>query len=56
MGKDSDIAIGAAKMTIISSHLAIIPFAIRYGCNKVKIIWQNLFLAFIKDIVRIRLD
>ena len=36
MGKGSDIAIDAAKMTIISSDLSIIPFAIRLSRNTVR--------------------
>ena len=55
MGKGSDIAIDAAKMTIISSDLSIIPFAIRLSRNTVKTIRQNLFWAFIYNIIGIPL-
>jgi P-type Cu2+ transporter len=55
MGKGSDIAIDAAKMTIISSDLAIIPFAIRLSRNTVKTIRQNLFWAFIYNVIGIPL-
>jgi Cu2+-exporting ATPase len=55
MGKGSDIAIDAAKMTIISSDLMIIPFAIRLSRNTVKTIRQNLFWAFIYNIIGIPL-
>ena len=53
MGKGSDIAIDAAKMTIISSDLSIIPVAIRLSRNTVKTIRQNLFWAFIYNIIGI---
>jgi len=53
MGKGSDIAIDAAKMTIISSDLSVIPSAIRLSRNTVKTIRQNLFWAFIYNIVGI---
>jgi Cu2+-exporting ATPase len=55
MGKGSDIAIDAAKMTIISSDLSIIPVAIRLSRNTVKTIRQNLFWAFIYNIIGIPL-
>lgn len=53
MGKGSDIAIDAAKMTIISSDLSIIPAAIRLSRNTVKTIRQNLFWAFIYNVIGI---
>jgi Cu2+-exporting ATPase len=55
MGKGSDIAIDAAKMTIISSDLSIIPFAISLSRNTVRTIKQNLFWAFIYNIIGIPL-
>jgi P-type Cu2+ transporter len=55
MGKGSDIAIDAAKMTIISSDLLIIPYAIRLSRNTVRTIRQNLFWAFIYNIIGIPL-
>jgi Cu2+-exporting ATPase len=53
MGKGSDIAIDAAKMTIISSDLAIIPYAIRLSRNTVRTVRQNLFWAFIYNVIGI---
>ena len=55
MGKGSDIAIDAAKMTIISSDLLVIPYAIRLSRNTVKTIRQNLFWAFIYNVIGIPL-
>jgi P-type Cu2+ transporter len=55
MGKGSDIAIDAAKMTIISSDLSIIPFAISLSRNTVRTIRQNLFWAFIYNVIGIPL-
>ncbi|MBK9389485.1 MAG: copper-translocating P-type ATPase [Bacteroidetes bacterium] len=55
MGKGSDIAIDAARMTIISSDLAFIPVAIRLSRNTVRTIRQNLFWAFIYNIIGIPL-
>ena len=53
MGKGSDIAIDAAKMTIISNDLSIIPSAIRLSRNTVRTIRQNLFWAFIYNVIGI---
>ncbi len=53
MGKGSDIAIDVAKMTIISSDLMKIPEAIRLSKNTVATIRQNLFWAFIYNIIGI---
>ena len=53
MGKGSDIAMDVAKMTIISSDLAKIPEAIHLSKNTVQAIKQNLFWAFIYNIIGI---
>jgi Cu2+-exporting ATPase len=53
MGKGSDIAIDAAGMTIISSDLSVIPAAIRLSRNTVRTIRQNLFWAFIYNVIGI---
>ena len=53
MGKGSDIAIDAAKMTIISNDLSVIPAAIRLSRNTVRTIRQNLFWAFIYNVIGI---
>ena len=55
MGKGSDIAIDAAKMTLLSNDLSIIPSAIRLSRNTVRTIRQNLFWAFIYNIIGIPL-
>jgi Cu2+-exporting ATPase len=55
MGKGSDIAIDASKMTIISNDLATIPAAIRLSRNTVRTIRQNLFWAFIYNVIGIPL-
>jgi P-type Cu2+ transporter len=53
MGKGSDIAIDAAKMTIIGNNLSAIPFAIRLSRRTVQTIRQNLFWAFIYNVIGI---
>ena len=53
MGKGSDIAIDVAKMTIISSDLTKISQAIRLSRNTAKTIKQNLFWAFVYNIIGI---
>lgn len=53
MGKGSDIAIDVAKMTIISSDLTKIPQAIKLSRQTVATIKQNLFWAFIYNLIGI---
>lgn len=55
MGKGSDIAIDVAKITIISSDLSLIPKAIRLSSQTVSVIKQNLFWAFIYNVIGIPL-
>ncbi len=53
MGKGSDIAMDVAKMTIISSDLTKIPEAIKLSKQTVTTIQQNLFWAFIYNLIGI---
>ena len=53
MGKGSDIAMNVAKMTIISSDLTKIPEAIKLSKQTVATINQNLFWAFIYNLIGI---
>lgn len=51
MGKGSDIAMDVAGMTIVSADLTKIPTAIRLSRQTVRTIRQNLFWAFIYNLV-----
>lgn len=53
MGAGSDIAMDVAKMTIISSDLKKIPKTIHLSKATVKTIRQNLFWAFIYNVIGI---
>ncbi|CEN53918.1 heavy metal translocating P-type ATPase [Capnocytophaga canis] len=53
MGKGSDIAMDVAKMTLISSDLTKIPQAIRLSKHTVAAVRQNLFWAFIYNLIGI---
>ena len=53
MGKGSDIAMDVAKMTIISSDLTKVPEAIRLSRSTVRTIKQNLFWAFVYNLIGI---
>ncbi len=55
MGAGTDIAMDVAKMTLISSNLQHVSKAIRLSKQTVKIIRQNLFWAFIYNIIGIPL-
>jgi Cu2+-exporting ATPase len=53
MGKGTDIALEAAKITLISSDLLSIPKALNLSAKTVKAIRQNLFWAFVYNIIGI---
>jgi Cu2+-exporting ATPase len=53
MGKGSDIAMDVAKMTLITSDLNSIPKALKLSGLTVRTIKQNLFWAFIYNLVGI---
>lgn len=53
MGKGSDIAVEAAQMTILSNDLMKIPEAIQISKQTTQTIKQNLFWAFIYNVIGI---
>jgi P-type Cu2+ transporter len=53
MGKGSDIAMDVAKVTLITSDLNVIPKAINLSRKTVRGIHQNLFWAFIYNLIGI---
>lgn len=55
MGKGSDIAIDVAKITMVSTDLRQIPRALRLSKRTVLTIRQNLFWAFIYNLIGIPL-
>ncbi|MFA5647925.1 MAG: heavy metal translocating P-type ATPase [Bacteroidales bacterium] len=55
MGKGSDIALDVAKITLISSDLNHIPTAITLSKKTMRTVRQNLFWAFVYNIIGIPL-
>lgn len=55
MGKGSDIAMDVAKMTLITNDLTRIPAALKLSRKTVATIRQNLFWAFIYNVIGIPL-
>jgi Cu2+-exporting ATPase len=53
MGKGSDIAMDVAKITLVSSDLGQVPKALRLSRLTVRTIRQNLFWAFIYNLIGI---
>lgn len=53
MGKGSDIAMDVAKVTLVSSDLQQVPKALRLSKLTVRAIRQNLFWAFIYNLIGI---
>lgn len=55
MGKGTDIAMDVAMITLITSDLLLLPEAIRLSRRTVRLIYQNLFWAFIYNVIGIPL-
>ena len=55
MGKGTDIAMDVAMVTLITSDLLLLPSAIRLSKQTVRLIYQNLFWAFIYNVIGIPL-
>ena len=55
MGQGSDIAIDVEKVTILSSDLTKIAAAVRLSAATVRTVRQNLFWAFIYNVIGIPL-
>lgn len=55
MGKGTDIAMDVAMVTLITSDLMLLPDAIRLSKRTVRLIHQNLFWAFIYNLIGIPL-
>ena len=55
MGKGTDIAMDVATVTLITSDLLLLPGAIRLSKQTVRLIYQNLFWAFIYNVIGIPL-
>ncbi|WP_455627796.1 heavy metal translocating P-type ATPase [Parabacteroides chinchillae] len=55
MGKGTDIAMDVAMVTLITSDLLLLPEAIRLSKSTVRLIHQNLFWAFIYNLIGIPL-
>ena len=53
MGGGSDIAINAAMITVLSSDLMRVPEAVRLSQLTVRTIRENLFWAFIYNIIAV---
>lgn len=50
MGKGTDVAMDVAQVTLMSDDLRRIPQAIRLSKQTVRMIWQNLFWAFVYNL------
>jgi len=55
IGKGTDVAMDVAQVTLMGEDLSAIPEAIQLSRNTVRMIWENLFWAFIYNIVCIPL-
>ncbi|MCZ2140977.1 MAG: heavy metal translocating P-type ATPase [Bacteroidia bacterium] len=55
MGKGSDIAMDVAEITITNSDLRVLPKAIKLSAKTIRVIKQNLFWAFVYNVIGIPL-
>ena len=55
IARGTDVAMDVAQVTLMGDDLAILPEAIRLSKNTVRMIWENLFWAFIYNLVCIPL-
>ena len=55
IAKGTDVAMDVAQVTLMGDDLATLPEAIRLSKNTVRMIWENLFWAFIYNLVCIPL-
>lgn len=55
IGKGTDVAMDVAQVTLMGNDLMAIPEAIKLSRKTVKMIWENLFWAFIYNLVCIPL-
>lgn len=53
MGNGSDVAMDVAQMTIVRSDLALVPAAIALSRRTVRVVRENLFWAFIYNVLAI---
>ena len=51
IGSGTDVAMDVAQVTLMGNDLQSLPVAIDMSRKTVKMIWQNLFWAFIYNIV-----
>lgn len=55
IGRGTDVAMDVAQVTLMGDDLMAIPEAVKLSCKTVSMIWQNLFWAFVYNIVCIPL-
>ncbi len=55
IGRGTDVAINVAQVTLMGDDLMAIPDAVKLSSRTVSMIWQNLFWAFVYNIVCIPL-
>lgn len=55
IGRGTDVAMDVAQITLMGDDLMALPDAVVLSCKTVSMIWQNLFWAFVYNIVCIPL-
>lgn len=55
IGRGTDVAMDVAQVTLMTDNLSVLPEAVALSRRTVRMIWQNLFWAFIYNLVCIPL-
>lgn len=55
IGKGTDVAMDVAQVTLMGDELQMLPDAVKLSRHTVRMIWQNLFWAFIYNLICIPL-
>ena len=55
IGKGTDVAMDVAQVTLMGDDLQMLPDAVKLSRHTVRMIWQNLFWAFIYNLICIPL-
>ena len=55
IGKGTDVAIDVAQVTLMGDDLNVLPEAVDLSRRTVRMIWQNLFWAFVYNIISVPL-
>lgn len=51
IGTGTDVAMDVAQVTLMTDDLSVLPYSVKLSRKTVRMIWENLFWAFIYNII-----